>query len=142
MSKKLSLVLFLSWQLMRADTPGIRVVNGASFMQDTSLAPGAIISIFGSSLANTTATAPDFSNLPTTLGNVTVSIGSTQLPLFFVTATQINGYVLLNGSESRDPEGLALSYKWTDNGSVLPSTSEQYETEALKPKSTHTFFQL
>jgi uncharacterized protein (TIGR03437 family) len=78
---------------MRADTPGIRVVNGASFMQDTSLAPGAIISIFGSSLANTTATAPDFSNLPTTLGNVTVSIGSTQLPLFFVTATQLNAWI-------------------------------------------------
>ena len=48
MSKKLSLVLILGWQLLRADTPGIRVVNGASFMQDTSLAPGAIISIFGS----------------------------------------------------------------------------------------------
>ena len=93
MSKKLSLVLILGWQLLRADTPGIRVVNGASFMQDTSLAPGAIISIFGSSLANTTATAPDFANLPTTLGNVTVSIGSTELPLFFVTATQINAWI-------------------------------------------------
>ena len=93
MSKKLSLVLFLSWQLMGADTPGIRVVNGASFMQDTSLAPGAIISIFGSGLANTTVTAPDFANLPTTLGNVTVSIGSTALPLFFVTSTQINAWI-------------------------------------------------
>jgi uncharacterized protein (TIGR03437 family) len=91
--KKLSLVLFLSWQLLHADTPGIRVVNGASFMQDASLAPGAIISIFGPSLANTTALAPDFSNLPTTLGNITVSIGSTQLPLFFVTATQINAWI-------------------------------------------------
>jgi uncharacterized protein (TIGR03437 family) len=91
--KKLSLVLLLSWQLLRADTPGIRVVNGASFMQDTSLAPGAIISIFGSNLAKTTATAPDFSNLPTTLGDVTLSIGSTQLPLFFVTSTQINAWI-------------------------------------------------
>ena len=91
--KKLSLVLLLSWQLLRADTPGIRVVNGASFMQDTSLAPGAIISIFGSNLAKTTATAPDFSNLPTTLGDVTLSIGNTQLPLFFVTGTQINAWI-------------------------------------------------
>ena len=66
--KKLSLVLFLGWQLLHADTAGIRVVNGASFMQDTSLAPGAIISIFGQNLASATVTAPDFGHLPTTLG--------------------------------------------------------------------------
>jgi prepilin-type N-terminal cleavage/methylation domain-containing protein len=60
-------------------------------------------------------------------------------PVVSFTATQINGYVLLNGSESRDPEGLALSYKWTDNAAVLPSTSEQYETVKLTKGSTHTF---
>ncbi len=91
--KKLSLVLFLGWQLLHADTAGIRVVNGASFMQDTSLAPGAIISIFGQNLAGATVTAPDFGHLPTTLGNITVSIGSTNLPLFFVSAGQINAWI-------------------------------------------------
>ena len=91
--KRLSLVLFLGWQLLHADTAGIRVVNGASFTQDTSLAPGAIISIFGPNLAASTVTAPNFANLPTTLGNITVSIGSTNLPLFFVSATQINGWI-------------------------------------------------
>jgi prepilin-type N-terminal cleavage/methylation domain-containing protein len=60
-------------------------------------------------------------------------------PIVSFTATQINGHVLLNGSESRDPEGLALSYKWTDNSAVLPSASQQYETEELTSKSTHTF---
>jgi len=91
--KRLSLVLFLGWQLMHADTAGIRVVNGASFMQDTSLAPGAIISIFGPNLASGTVTAPNFANLPTTLGNITVSIGSTNLPLFFVSTGQINAWI-------------------------------------------------
>src|SRR5262249_185338 len=91
--KKLAFVVVLGWPLLPADTPGVRVVNGASFMQDTSLAPGAIISIFGPSLANTTASAPDFSNLPTMLGNVAVSIGGTDLLLFYVTPTQINAWI-------------------------------------------------
>jgi type II secretory pathway pseudopilin PulG len=60
-------------------------------------------------------------------------------PIVSFTATQINGHVLLNGSESRDPEGLALSYKWTDNGTVLSSTSESYETAELTKGSSHTF---
>jgi Tfp pilus assembly protein PilE len=60
-------------------------------------------------------------------------------PVVSFSTTQINGHVLLNASESRDPEGLALSYKWLDGSTVLPSTSEQYETEELKKGSTHTF---
>ncbi|TMK98242.1 MAG: prepilin-type N-terminal cleavage/methylation domain-containing protein [Actinobacteria bacterium] len=59
-------------------------------------------------------------------------------PIVSFTATKINGHVLLNGSESRDPEGLALTYKWTEGSTVLPSTSQQYETGALTTGS-HTF---
>ena len=55
-------------------------------------------------------------------------------------ATEIHGHILLNGSESRDPEGLSLTYKWFDGTSQLPSTSETYETPtALEVGSTHTF---
>jgi Tfp pilus assembly protein PilE len=60
-------------------------------------------------------------------------------PVVSFTATQINGHVYLNGSESHDPEGLALTYKWYDGNTVLPSFSEQYETEAFAKGSTHTF---
>jgi Tfp pilus assembly protein PilE len=60
-------------------------------------------------------------------------------PIVSFTATQINGHVFLNGSESRDPEGLSLTYKWYDGNTVLPSSSEEYETEALTKGSTHTF---
>jgi len=61
-------------------------------------------------------------------------------PIVSFTATKINNRnrVLLNGSESRDPEGLALTYKWTEGSTVLPSTAQQYETGELSPGS-HTF---
>jgi len=66
------------------------VVNAASFLNDTSLAPGAIISILGPNLTNTTASA---SNQPHTLGGVTVKIRGTSLGLFYVGPTQINALI-------------------------------------------------
>jgi Tfp pilus assembly protein PilV len=61
-------------------------------------------------------------------------------PIVSFTATKINGRnrVLLNGSESRDPEGLALTYKWKEGSTVLPTTAQQYETGELSTGS-HTF---
>jgi prepilin-type N-terminal cleavage/methylation domain-containing protein len=60
-------------------------------------------------------------------------------PIVSFSATEINGHILLNGSESRDPEGLSLTYKWFDGTTQLPSISETYETPTLKVGSTHTF---
>jgi uncharacterized protein (TIGR03437 family) len=91
--KKLAVTFVFGWQLLHADTPNIRVVNAASFLEDTSLTPGAIISILGPNLANTTALATDLANVPHTLGNVTVTIRSTTLPLFYVSKTQINARI-------------------------------------------------
>jgi type II secretory pathway component PulJ len=65
-------------------------------------------------------------------------------PIAAFTATEVNGHILLNASESVDPDGLALSYKWSEgaseNETPLPSTAQQYETVLLVPKSTHTFW--
>jgi prepilin-type N-terminal cleavage/methylation domain-containing protein len=47
--------------------------------------------------------------------------------------------VQLNASESTDPDGLALTYKWWDNGTKLPTTAQQYVTEAEKEGTKHTF---
>jgi type II secretory pathway component PulJ len=44
-------------------------------------------------------------------------------PIAAFTATQVNGHVLLNASESRDPNGLALTYKWSDGATTLPSSA-------------------
>jgi prepilin-type N-terminal cleavage/methylation domain-containing protein len=60
-------------------------------------------------------------------------------PIVSFTITQKGGHVLLNASESRDPEGLALTYKWFQNSSTLPSTAELYETGVLTKGSTYAF---
>lgn len=62
-------------------------------------------------------------------------------PTATFTAVQLGAgrHVLLNASESVDPDGLALTYKWWDGSTVLNTTAEQYETSALEKGSKHTF---
>jgi prepilin-type N-terminal cleavage/methylation domain-containing protein len=62
-------------------------------------------------------------------------------PTAFFTAQQLGAelHVYLNASESQDPQGLALTYKWWDNGTLLNTTSQQYETPPLVKGSSHTF---
>jgi prepilin-type N-terminal cleavage/methylation domain-containing protein len=65
-------------------------------------------------------------------------------PTASFTITEVNGHLLLNASASTDPDGLALSYKWSEGSKegevVLSSTAQQYETPLLISKSTHTFW--
>ncbi len=63
------------------------IVNAASYAQPIS--PGAIVSIFGTNLASTIATAQGAS-LPTDLAGTSVTINGTKAPLFYVSPTQIN----------------------------------------------------
>jgi type II secretory pathway pseudopilin PulG len=62
-------------------------------------------------------------------------------PTAAFTAVQLGAerHVLLNASESTDPDGLALNYKWWDGATVIPSTAQQYETGPLTLGSKHTF---
>lgn len=71
----------------------IQVVNAASYAPGNSFAPGTIVSILGANLTNTTATAPDPANPPTSLGNVTVVIGGIKCGLFYVSPGQINVHI-------------------------------------------------
>lgn len=107
--KKLAFLIFLGWQFLHADSSNIHIVNAASFLEDTSLTPGSIISIFGPNLANTTASAANPGNLPHTLGGVTVSIGSAAntLALFYVSKTQINA--MIDPSTPLGPATLTIS---------------------------------
>ncbi len=64
------------------------VVNGASFAGPPyPLAPGAIVSLFGSNLATREARATGFP-LPTKLDDVTVTANGASAPLYFVSSTQ------------------------------------------------------
>ncbi|HZU24989.1 MAG TPA: IPT/TIG domain-containing protein [Bryobacteraceae bacterium] len=68
------------------------IVNGATFSGSEPVAPGALISIFGTDLASKPAPA-DTVPLSTKLGNVSVSINGVAAPLLYVSALQINAQV-------------------------------------------------
>jgi len=80
--KGLLAVLILSSALF-AQSPTVAsggVLNGASFDRNMPVTPGSLISIFGSNLAATTATA-DSIPLSTVLGNVNVKVNGIDAPL-------------------------------------------------------------
>jgi uncharacterized protein (TIGR03437 family) len=69
------------------------VVNGASFRSPSNpggtLAPGTIVAIFGTGLAD--FSTPAFSGpLPTTMGDTSVLFNGVPVPLLYVSSTQIN----------------------------------------------------
>jgi prepilin-type N-terminal cleavage/methylation domain-containing protein len=65
-------------------------------------------------------------------------------PTAFFTAVQTgpSRKVLLNASESQDPQGLALTYKWWENGALLSTSSQQYETRTVFGPGTSQAFKL
>lgn len=74
-----------------AALPAAGIVNGASFTAGPA-APGSFISLFGQNLAQTTLTAPSYP-LPAALGGVSLTIGGTPAPLYYVSPAQINAQV-------------------------------------------------
>ena len=69
------------------------IVNGASFAPGQPIAPGSIVSIFGSDLASGVAAASSVP-LSTSLGDVaSVTFNGIPAPLFFVSQGQINAQV-------------------------------------------------
>ena len=94
MMKNVSLVcLFFLLSFRTAAAQSIRVVNAASFNASDTLSPNMIISVFGTNLADTTASAKNGAPLPTSLGGVTLTINGTPALLFYVSPTQVNAIV-------------------------------------------------
>ena len=87
---RLAFAVLLGLLPAAAQAPGqIAIVNAASFRADQPVAPGSIISVFGGFGTTATTVAPGFP-LPTTLAGVTVNINNANVPLIFVSRTQIN----------------------------------------------------
>lgn len=68
------------------------VLNGASFTTGQPVAPGSLVSIFGSNLASTSSAATSVP-LSTSLGNVKVTFNNIAAPLNYVSGGQINAQV-------------------------------------------------
>jgi uncharacterized protein (TIGR03437 family) len=84
------------------------IVSAASPVSFSALAPGSLIAIYGSLLADDIVPAP--SNqfpLPTTLGNANVIIGGQVAPLLYASPTQINAVVPF-GLNSNTPYQLLI----------------------------------
>jgi uncharacterized protein (TIGR03437 family) len=72
--------------------PG-NVLNAASFKQNTPIAPGMLISVFGTELAEDPGQVASTVPLPTELSNTEVRLGDKPLRLLFSSGSQINAQI-------------------------------------------------
>lgn len=88
-----ALLILAAATVVTAQTPVVAqggVLNAASFATNQGVAPGSLVSIFGTNLAGSLALA-DSIPLSTSLGNVTVKFNNIPAPLLFVSHDPVNG---------------------------------------------------
>ncbi|HWE53699.1 MAG TPA: IPT/TIG domain-containing protein [Bryobacteraceae bacterium] len=88
----LILAALVLWSGTLTFAQSTNIVNAAS-LKAGAVAPGSIISIFGSNFMTGVAVSPSATNPPTTLGTTTVTIGGHAAALFYASPTQINAVV-------------------------------------------------
>ena len=93
MTLRLAVFLVLSLAIgtaATATTPviGGQVVNAASYL--SALAPGALATLYGTNLADAEHLISPASSFPTSVAGVSVSVNSVNVPLIYVSPTQIN----------------------------------------------------
>jgi prepilin-type N-terminal cleavage/methylation domain-containing protein len=71
--------------------------------------------------------------------SVSLRNANRQPTVAFTAVERGKGQIILNASESSDPGGLALTYKWWDNSTLLNTTAQKYETGELTKGSLQTF---
>ena len=112
------------------------VVNAASLVSNTSLAPGSIVTIFGTHLANDVAVTTNPTNPPISLLGDNVSVGGAQARLFFVSPSQINA--ALSPATPLGPQTLTVtSPAGTFSASVLIDNSAPPGIFSLFGTGTH-----
>jgi len=117
-----------------ANTPGVvaaisagGIVQGASFAPGA-VAPGSIVSVFGTGIAAVTARAT-LVPLPTELGGVTLNIGGVVAPLYYSSAGQVNAQVPFETSPGTPQAYLRV----TRQGSSLLTDAETVTVIPAKP---------
>jgi uncharacterized protein (TIGR03437 family) len=105
----------------------IGIVNAASYQPVTaSLAPGELISLFGTGLASTTTSVQGGLPFPTTLGGVQVMIDNYACPLYYVSPTELS--VIVPYEVATNQTGLANIQ--VINNNVPSNTVQMYLTDA------------
>jgi uncharacterized protein (TIGR03437 family) len=111
-----------------AGTPVVLAITNAASLQPGAVAPGEIVTIFGTGIGPATPTtgtsfAPTASGtVPTTLANVSVTFNGVAAPLIFVAPGQINAVVPY---EVASQVGQSVPLVVTNNGTASPSTTVQ-----------------
>jgi len=105
----------------------IGVVNAASYQPITaSLAPGELITLFGTGLSSTTVTTQGGQAFPPNLGGVSVSIDGLPSPIYYVSPTQLS--VIVPYGVASNMTGLA-NIQVTNNG-AKSNVVQMYLTDA------------
>ena len=79
----------------RAQSVNVGAITNAASFEKGPVAPGTIVSIFGSNLSRNTTTASALP-LPVSLDGTSVTVGNQVIPLFFVSPGQINAQLPFN----------------------------------------------
>jgi len=108
-----------------------------SYMPIGSTAPSDIVGIQTSLFVNLEPTRP---RSAAELTSAVRLRNANRAPKAAFTVTQQNGQVLLNASQSLDPEGQALAYQWSLNGTVTPgATNLRHTYSGLPSGGSQTF---
>ncbi len=106
------------------------VVNAASFAPGAELAPGTIVSVFGTNLGSSDNNLAGFP-LPSTLGNIKLTIGGIDAPLFYAGKGQVNAQVpfeMTPGSQSQ-----VTARAIPDSGAELDAVPEPIVIGSARP---------
>src|SRR5689334_5092010 len=119
--RKLPLIAWFCVLSSTLPAQNLRVVNAAS-LSNVSVAPGSIVTIFGTKLTTGVSFADDVKTPPATLSGVTVTIGGAAASLFYVSPTQINAVVNPSTPAGNDTVTVT-SGAGSQTGSVTVSTN-------------------
>jgi uncharacterized protein (TIGR03437 family) len=161
--KKIPVAVLVPTLCAIAGAQQLSIRNAASLAVGP-VAPGSIISIFGTQLTKNVGVANNVKTPPTTLAGVSVSIGGKAMGLFYVSPTQINGVVdpatpsgvetvtVTSGSSSQTdsvtistnaaPGLFALTGTGTRDGAVLNAISFLLGAFSVQQSNTPTFLAL